>query len=121
MLNAEQYHKEKNNILVILDLLAMSISFFTAIMLRYTLLLSWLKSRRTIFMYGVYFLCGAVIYFIAFILKPRPRVERQSYREIIITTNIGVRPLYGAQHQDAEPWPAHEDYILFLPLTLDYS
>ena len=86
MLNAEQYHKEKNNILVILDLLAMSISFFTAIMLRYTLLLSWLKSRRTIFMYGVYFLCGAVIYFIAFILKPRPRVERQSYREIIATT-----------------------------------
>lgn len=81
-----KYYKVKNNILVILDLLAMSISFLFAISVRYTILLTWLQSKQIILLYCVYFLYGVVIYGIAFFLKPKPRIERQSYREIITTT-----------------------------------
>ncbi len=80
------YYKVKNNIVVLLDLFAMSISFAVALWTRFGVLVSILGNRKLVTTYAAYFFLGALIYLIIFLVKKKSRIERLSRREIILTT-----------------------------------
>ncbi len=75
-------YKGKKNILVILDITAMCLSFVYALGMRYVVLLSRLGSELLIAPYAIYFLYAAGIYIVASLLIDEPRIEKQSYGEI---------------------------------------
>ena len=83
---SRQIIKGNRKTLAFLDILAMCLSFLCAIGIRYVVLLSKLGSRLMITSYALYFLYAAVIYVLAFLFISEPRIEQQSYREIVVRT-----------------------------------
>ena len=75
------YGADKKTILVI-DLLAITVSFFVAFTARFKKLMESINSSALISMYIVFFLIAIVIYTILFMLRRKPRLERESYKEI---------------------------------------
>ena len=84
-MNRHQY-RGKIRTLAILDILAMCLSFSCAIGIRYILLLSRLGSKLILTSYALYFIYAVAIYVLAFLFVSEPRIEQQSYREIVVRT-----------------------------------
>lgn len=80
------YYKSKRNILLIIDMLAITISFLLAIVVRYWLLIDNLGSVLAVSTYATFFAYALLIYVFVFLVKRNPRLERQSYKEIIVMT-----------------------------------
>lgn len=76
------YRSKRWEILAI-DMLAIAISFIIAIRIRYNLLVANLGSHLIVTTYVVFFFCALLLYTVVFLVKSSPRIERQSYREIV--------------------------------------
>lgn len=78
--------KSKRNILLVLDMISVAISFFVAIGIRYKILINSLGSELLLSTYVVFFLFALLLFIVVFLLKRAPRIDRMSYKEIIFTT-----------------------------------
>ena len=79
-------YRSKRNILLIIDMIAMALSFFAAIGIRYSILIERLGSELILSTYVVFFSFALLLYIVVFLLKREPRLDRMSYKEIIMTT-----------------------------------
>lgn len=79
-------YRSKRNVMLILDIIAIEISFVVSITIRYSLLIKNLGSTLVKTTYFTYFAYALLLYIITFLIKGKPRLDRQSYREIIIQT-----------------------------------
>lgn len=69
-----------------MDMLAIILSFSLALLIRYRLLVENLGSVLVVNTYITYFAYALIIYVMFFLTKRKPRLERQSYKEIVIMT-----------------------------------
>lgn len=80
------YYRSKRWVLMLLDILAISLSFVTAAAIRFGLLIEYLGSEFFL-SYHVTFLGVALFMYVAVSLsKPRLHIEQQSNREIVLMT-----------------------------------
>ena len=80
------HYRSKRNVLLIMDMLAMIVSFLSALMVRYGVLVENLGSVLVVNTYVMYFAYALIIYVMFFLVKRKPRIEQQSYREIVVMT-----------------------------------
>ena len=76
------YYKSDKKVILGIDLLAMIISFLTAYTLRFNNLVAYIGSFDIRIFYLIFFLVAMLIYCLVFLLREKPRLERQSYKEI---------------------------------------
>ena len=79
-------YRSKKGILVLLDLIGITLSFFLAVWIRYIFLIDKLGSSFSTRLYRNFFLGVLVLYLILAIFRVYIPLEKLSYREIIITT-----------------------------------
>lgn len=79
-------YKSKISILLLLDMIAVVISFLIAFAVRSSLLHEVFGNTYGLSTYILFLGCALVLYVIVFLCKSRPRLERQSVREIVLTT-----------------------------------
>lgn len=79
-------YRSKRNVTLLIDMIAITISFAVSLGIRYKLLLSTLGSVLIVSTYVVFFSYALIIYIFVFLLKSSPRLERQSYKEIFLMT-----------------------------------
>lgn len=80
------HYKSKRNVLLIMDMLAMIVSFIVALTIRYGVLIENLGSVLVVNTYIMYFAYALIIYVMFFLIKRKPRIEQQSYKEIVVMT-----------------------------------
>lgn len=80
------HYKSKTNILLLIDIVSLALSFLCAINVRYDLLVSNLGSYLITSTYVVYFAYALIMYVVIFLVKKNPGLETMSYREIILST-----------------------------------
>ena len=80
------YYKSKRIILLIIDMVAIILSYVIAIGIRYNLLVPSLGSVLVVSSYSLFFLMAIILYTVVFFVRRKPRIDRQSNREIIIST-----------------------------------
>ena len=69
-----------------MDMLAIILSFSMALIIRYRLLVENLGSVLVVNTYITYFAYALIIYVMFFLMKRKPRIDRQSHKEIILMT-----------------------------------
>ena len=79
-------YRSKRNITLILDMVAISLSFLIALGIRFSLLSQTIGLNMIISTYVNFFAYALLIYVFIFLFKDNPRLERMSYSEIIIKT-----------------------------------
>lgn len=80
-----QYRSNKN-ILMVIDLIAITLSFVVALGLRFNGLVGQYRFDEIVSWYIVFFLAALILYMIFFLFRRELRLERLSYREIIVVT-----------------------------------
>ena len=71
---------------MIIDLLSIILSFVLALGLRFNGLVGKYGLEEIVSWYIVFFLAALILYMIFFLFRREPRLEKQSYREIIAIT-----------------------------------
>lgn len=82
-------YKSKRNVTLVIDIIAIVLSFVISLEIRYTLLIDNLGSMLVVTTYEFYLTCALILYVIFFLLRKKLPIERMSYREIIINTIEG--------------------------------
>ncbi len=81
-----QIYRSKKRVLLPLDMMAITVSYMTALSVRYTLLIESFGSVLVVPSYASFFAIALVCYILAFFFRDKPRLERKSDKEIIIQT-----------------------------------
>jgi len=76
------YYESNKRVIIGIDLFAITASFIFAYLLHYKNLSKSINSAELTSMYIVFFLAAAVVYAAVFLLRTKPKLERQSYKEI---------------------------------------
>lgn len=79
-------YKSKRNVLLIIDMIAIGVSFVISLAIRYTLLIENLGSMLIRSTYEFYLVCAFILYGIFSLLRRKLTIEKMSYREIILHT-----------------------------------
>jgi len=79
-------YKSKRNVLLVIDMIAIGLSFVISLTIRYSLLVEKLGSMLVVSTYEFFFTCALIIYIIFSLLRRKMPIERMSYREIILNT-----------------------------------
>lgn len=82
-------YKSKRNVTLVIDMIAIVLSFVISLAIRYTLLVDNLGSMLVVTTYEFYFTCALILYVIFSLLRRKLPIERMSYREIILNTIEG--------------------------------
>lgn len=80
------YYRSRRNVLMLIDLLSIILSFILALGLRFNGLVGQYGLEEIVSWYIVFFLAALILYMIFFLFRREPRLEKQSYREIITIT-----------------------------------
>lgn len=78
--------KSKRNVLLIIDMIAIGVSFVISLAIRYTLLIENLGSILIRSTYEFYLVCAFILYGFFSLLRRKLTIEKMSYREIILHT-----------------------------------
>ncbi len=70
----------------IIDAIAITLSFLAAIGIKYKVLVATFGSTLIVSTYCLYFSYALILYMFIFLLRRKPRIDRQSYKEIITMT-----------------------------------
>lgn len=76
------YYRSRRKVILGIDILSMTISFIFAFMLRFKDLVKNIRSSSLTSLYIVFFLIAAGIYVTVVMFRNKPKLERQSYKEI---------------------------------------
>lgn len=79
------HYRSRQSELLLIDVLSIAISFLIAIRVRYNLLLEHFGSVLIVETYVYFCLVAIALYAIVFLFKKTERIERQSYKEIIMS------------------------------------
>lgn len=79
-------YKSKRNITLILDMIGIALSFVIALSIRFSLLTKTIGLDLVVSTYVSFFAYALLIYVFLFLFKDNPRLERMSYKEIIVKT-----------------------------------
>ena len=79
-------YRSKRNITMIIDMIGITLSFMLSLGLRFNLLSKTIGINMIISTYITFFSYALLIYVFLSLFKGSPRLERQSYREIIMNT-----------------------------------
>ena len=79
-------YKSKRKVSLILDMIAIVLSFVISLVIRYSLLVVKLGSKLVVPTYEFFFTCALIIYIIFSLMRRRMPIERMSFREIIFNT-----------------------------------
>lgn len=82
-------YKCKRNVTLVIDMIAIVLSFVISLTIRYTLLVDNPGSMLVVTTYKFYFTCALILYVIFSLLRRKLPIERMSYREIILNTIKG--------------------------------
>lgn len=82
-------YKSKRNVTLVIDMIAIGLSFAISLAIRYTLLVENFGSMLVVSTYEFYFTCALILYTIFSLLRRKLPIERMSYREIILKTIEG--------------------------------
>lgn len=82
-------YKSNRNMVLVIDIVALTISFILSLGIRYNLLVKNLGSMLVMYTYEFYFTCALILYTIFSLLRRKLPIERMSYREIILKTIEG--------------------------------
>lgn len=82
-------YKSKRNVLLVIDMIAIGLSFVISVTIRYSLLVVKLGSMLVVSTYEFFFTCALIIYIIFSLLRRKMPIERMSYREILLNTIEG--------------------------------
>lgn len=82
-------YMSKRNVTLVIDMIAIVLSFVISLAIRYTLLVDNLGSMLVVTTYEFYFTCALILYVIFSLLRRKLPIERMSYREIILNTIEG--------------------------------
>ncbi len=79
-------YRSKRNITMIIDMLGITLSFMLSLGVRFSLLSKTIGINMIMSTYITFFAYALLIYVFISLFKGNPRLERQSYKEIIMTT-----------------------------------
>ncbi len=79
-------YRSKRNIVMAMDMVAIVLSFVTALGLRFKIMIKYFNMVDIITLYVTFFAFALLLYVFVFLIRRMPLVEKQSYRELIITT-----------------------------------
>lgn len=79
-------YKSNRNTLLIIDIVALTISFMLSLSIRYSLLVKNLGSVLVMSTYELFFAIVLIMYIIVSLLRRRIAVEKMSIREILVST-----------------------------------
>lgn len=90
-------YKSSRNVILVIDMIAIVLSFVISLAIRYTLLVESFGSMLVVSTYEFYFTCALILYIIFSLLGRKLPIEQMSYREIILNTIEG-QIVYIATH-----------------------
>lgn len=79
-------YKSNRNMVLVIDIVALTISFILSLGIRYNLLVKNLGSMLVMSTYELFFAVVLIMYIIVLLLRRRVALEKMSVREILIST-----------------------------------
>ena len=79
-------YKSNTNTLLVIDIVALTISFILSLSIRYSLLVKNLGNVLVMSTYELFFAIVLIMYIIVSLLRRRIAVEKMSIREILVST-----------------------------------
>ena len=79
-------YRSKRNITMIIDMICITMSFMMALGIRFTILSETIGINMIMSTYISFFAYALLVYVFLSLFRGNPRLERQSYKEIIINT-----------------------------------
>jgi len=79
-------YKSKKNILLLIDMLAICLSYAISLVIRYYFLVDTLGSRLVISESAFFFVCALLLYVGVSLVRRKTPIERMSFREIVVST-----------------------------------
>ncbi len=77
-----RYYNSNKAVILAIDLVSMIISFVFAFSIRFRQLLKNLGNASLVSMYVWFFVVAGLVYICLYLIRLKPRLERQSYKEI---------------------------------------
>ena len=76
------YYKSNKTVILLIDLFSMILSFTIVFAIRFTELMKSIGNFELVSMYVAFFLVEGLLYILVFLIRTKPRLERESYKEI---------------------------------------